>query len=202
MRARTNRRTGRSWRAFAAGAAALVLAGCGLRIGRVDDNRNVTPDLYHRVLLLEDGRSEVLAKLGPPDRILFTPVDEVFEYESEHHRSSDFRIILPTFLLPGPGPGLVLGPLRFFFDPFEEPEEFEEELPVRFIRVVLNSLVGMAPSAGAEDLLTLRGRQLRSDVIRVVVDRESRRVAQKSLQLATGEYEEDSILDRAFLQTD
>jgi len=191
-----------AWRAFAAGAAALVLAGCGLRIGRVDDNRNVTPDLYQQVLLREDGRSEVLAKLGPPDRILFTPGDEVFEYESEHHRSTDFRIILPTFLLPGPGPGLILGPLHFFFDPFEEPEEFEEELPVRFIRVVLNSLVGMAPSAGTEDLVILRGRQLRSDVIRVVLDRESRRVAQKSLQLATGEYQEDSILDRAFLQTD
>jgi hypothetical protein len=202
MRSRTNRRERGAGRAFAAGAAALLLAGCGLHIGRVDDNSNVTPDLYRRVVVRDDGRSEVLAKLGPPDRILFTPADEVFEYESEHHRSTDFRIILPTFLIPGPGPGLVLGPLHFFFDPFDEPEVFEEELPVRFIRIVINSLIGMAPSSGTEDLLTLRGRQLRSDVIRVVIDRKSRRVAEKSLRLATGAYLEDSILDRAFLRTD
>jgi hypothetical protein len=195
-------RSGKSRRAFASGAAALLLAGCGLHIGRIDDNANVTPDLYHQLVLGDDGRSQVLAKLGPPDRILITPTDEVFEYESEHHRSTDFRIILPTFLIPGPGPGLILGPLHFFFDPFDEPEEFEEELPVRFIRVVLNSLIGMAPASGTEDLLTLRGRQLRSDVIRVVMDRKSRRVTEKSLRLATGEYQKDSILDRAFLQTE
>jgi len=195
-------RAAASSRALVASASALLLAGCGLHVGRIDDNAHVTPDLYRRIALRDDGRSEVLAKLGPPDRIRFTPEDEVFEYESEHHRSTDFRILLPTFLVPGPGPGFLLGPLRFFFDPFEEPEEFREELPVRFIRVVIESLVNMAPSSGTEDLLTLRGRQLRSDLIRVVVDRESRRVTEKSLRLATGEYREDTIFDRALLQTD
>jgi hypothetical protein len=182
--------------------ASLVLGGCGLTLGRVDRNAHVTPGLYDRIAPGEDGRSEVLAKLGPPDRILYTRSEEVFEYESEHHRATDFRIILPLFLVPGPGPGLLLGGLRALLDPFEEPEEFEEELPVRITKLAVNGLVGMAPSTDTEDLLTLRGRQLRSDVIRVMLDRESHRVEEKSLRLSSGEYAKESILERSLLQTD
>ncbi len=56
------------------------------------------------------------------------------------------------------------------------------------------------PFARGADLLLLRGRRLRSDRLRVVLDRETLAARGKALRLATGEHARESLPNRALLQ--
>jgi len=182
---------------LAAGATGL---GCRFHMMRIDESRPLSPEVYRSIALGSDRRA-LLDRLGPPDQLTYTPTEVVYDYVSASHRATDLRLFLPTDALPGLNPSLLLGLTRWFFGPFREPEEFREPTTVRLSRVALDATTRFVPFAGGGDLLILRGRQLRRDRLRVVLDRASATVRRKALRLASGEYARESLPERALLQT-
>lgn len=168
---------------------------------RIDESRPLSSDLYHSIALGSD-RSALLDRLGPPDQLFYTPTEVVYDYVSASHRATDLRLFLPTDVLPGLNPSLLLTLSRSLFGPFREPEEFREPTTVRLSRAALVATTGFVPFARGGDLLILRGRQLRRDRLRVVLDRASATVRRKALRLATGEYARESLPERVLLQSD
>ncbi len=181
--------------------AALPLAGCRYHISRLDLNRAVTRAHFEAILLGEHDRRDVLAYLGPPDRVLYTPSELIFDYEAARHRGNDFSFFLPTYFV-GSGPFFLLRIPRLFFSGFEEPDEFDETTGERASRRATQFGLGLIPFTRGEDLLIVRGRQVRRDRLRVVMDRETLATRAKALRLASGEYEQHTITDRMLLQTD
>ncbi len=189
----------RPGRAAALPLAALLLAlGCRLHMAQVEVRRPFSRADFEAIDVGRDDRAQLLERLGPPDHLSYSPRDEVHEYAAGRHRATDLRFFVPGELARLPGLGAVLGILSFFFEPFEEPEEFRSSFEVRASRGAL----GLVPFGGGQDVLTLRGRQLRTDRIRVVVDRDTLRVEEKALLRATEDLEGQSIFDRATLRTD
>ena len=182
--------------------ASLSLPGCRIHVARVSFDQPISSDDYEAVELGADKRSDVLAALGPPDTAFYTPDELIFDYHAGVHQATDLRFFVPSDVFTGPfNPLAILSVQKFFFDLFTEPEEFRPTLMERAGRNTANAMTRMIPFASGEDLLTLRGRQLRSDRLRIVFDRETLRAQQKSLRLATGAYQEDSLPQRLFLQT-
>ena len=68
--------------------------------------------------------------------------------------------------------------------------------------LVLSVVLRLVPFTSGEELLIVKGNQLRGDRLRVVFTPDTQVVAGKSLRLATGEYEEDSLFDRVILRAD
>jgi hypothetical protein len=180
------------------------LAGCRAHLGSAHLNSPLRAGQYHDVSLGHDGRREVLARLGPPDAVLYTLDEVIFDYRAGSHRSTDVYFYVPSDLFPGPvNPvGFIQGTLRFFFSPFEEVEEFRGTAAERMGRGSAEAAAGAVPFARGLDVLTLRGRQIRYDRLRVVLDRRSGIASRKSLRLATGEYVEQSIGERMLLLGD
>ncbi|UCE84807.1 MAG: hypothetical protein JSU66_10640 [Deltaproteobacteria bacterium] len=180
----------------------LLLAGCGFHMAQVEVRRPFPVADFDAIEVGANGRADVLARLGPPDRLSYTLADEVLEYDTGRHRATDLRFFVPSDALRLPGLGTAMGILGFFFEPFEESEAFRQPRELRASTAVLGAVGGLVPFTGGSDVLTLRGRQLRTDRIRVIVDRETLRVKQKALLLATDDLERQSIVDRATLRTD
>ena len=190
------------WRLAVLLAALLVAGGCRLHLSQVTSNRPVSSELYHAIELGSDGRREVLARLGPPDTVVYTPKELVFDYASVRHRGTEARLFLPTDILPGFNPLFLISVLRFFFDDSGEPDELQPTAVERTARIGASAAASLVPFASGEDILILRGYQLRGDQLRVVFDRETLTTRRKSLRLATGEYAEESFTNRVLLQTD
>lgn len=181
---------------------ALSLLGCRIHVARIAFDQPISSEEYEAVELGAHNRSDVLAALGPPDAAFYTPDELVFDYRAGVHQATDLRFFVPSDVFTGPfNPLAILSVQKFFFDLFKEPEEFRPTPMERAGRNTANAMTRMIPFTSGEDLLTLRGRQLRSDRLRIVFDRKSLRARQKSLRLATGAYQEDSLRERLLLQT-
>jgi hypothetical protein len=183
-------------------ALALLVSGCRLHLAQVTQNRPVRPASYDQIDLGAQSRNDVLAALGPPDEIAYTTTELVFDYTSAFHRGTDTRVFLPSDVLPGFNPLFILSLPRILFDASEEPEAFEPTPMEQGARGALALMFSLVPFTSGEDLLILRGHQLREDRLRVVFDRDALIARRKSLRLATGEYVEESLPDRVLLQAD
>jgi hypothetical protein len=179
----------------------LAAPGCRFHLARVDLNRPLSPAGYDEVALGEHGRREVLARLGAPDALFYTPSELVFDYVAASHRGTDLAIFVPSDVTPGPvDPAIILALQRFLFDLFVEPPEFRSTLLERAARTASDAAVSFAPFVSGQDVVNLHGRQVRTDRLRVVFDRESLRVTAKALRLATGEYRQESLVGRTLLR--
>ena len=166
-------------------------------------NRSAAMDAYPDIAVAGDDRAEVLGRLGPPDRIEFMrDGGVVFDYESFHHRNTRLDFFVPSEIFPFVDPLFILAIPRFFFDQSDEPEAFERSTAANAGRGALSLVMRLVPFTSGEELLIVKGNQLRGDRLRVVFARDTRVVASKSLRLATGEYREESIFDRVILQAD
>ena len=182
-------------------ALAGALAGCRLHVSRLDFERPLSDQSYQWLELGQHQRRDVLARLGPPDRAFYTPSELVFDYLAAHHRGTDLRFFVPSDVMPGPiDPAAVLAVPRFFFDLFVEPEEFQPTTLERVARVGADAAVSAAPFVSGQDVVILRGRQLRVDQLRVVFDRATLAATGKALRLASGEYQQQSLADQLLLR--
>lgn len=183
--------------------ASLALGGCSLHVGRVDLNRPLSPDGYRAITLGTDTRRDVLARLGPPDELLYTPKELVFDYRASRHRMTDLEIFVPSDVVPGAlNPASLLSVPRYFFNDFVEPAETRNTFLEDAGRRGAEFVVGFIPFASGEEVLVMNGRQIRFDRLRIVFDRESLVAIRKAFRLASGEYSEDSLGERIFLQAD
>ncbi len=181
--------------------ASFATTGCRLHMERVLDNRSPATSAYGQILLGEDGQRQVLAKLGPPDRVDYQHGYMVFDYESGRHRSTELEFFVPSEIIPFADPLFILTVLRFLLDPSEEPEEFRGSFSERVGRTGATLALRLIPFASGTELLIARGWQVRGDRLRVVFERDSLVSVAKSLRLATGEYIDDSLTDRVLLRT-
>jgi hypothetical protein len=179
---------------------AVGLAGCRLHVSRLDLNREITGESFEWLVLGQHHRRDVLARLGPPDRALYTPTELVFDYLAARHRGSDLRFFVPSDVMPGPiDPAAVLAVPRFFFDLFVEPPEFQPTTMERVARAGADAAVSAAPFVSGQDVVILRGRKLRVDHLRVVFDRATLAATSKALRLASGDYQQQSLADQILL---
>jgi hypothetical protein len=184
-------------------AAALPLAACKFQMTRMDLNRPLSRAQYDVIELGADRRTQLLAKLGPPDAVLYTRSEEVFDYLSRSHRATNLRFFFPSDATPlFVDPFAWLGVHRYFFDPFEEPAAFRPTFTDQLSRYALDTAVSYVPFTRGEDIVILRSRQLRGDILRVVLDRDTHQTLRKAVLLSTGEYARESWADRAFLGAD
>jgi len=183
-------------------AVATLTSGCRLHLAQVTQNRPVSHQLYGAVDLGMQSRGDVLAALGPPDEIVYTKTELVFDYTSAVHRGTETRLFLPSDVLPVFNPLFLLSLPRILFDASEPPEAFQPTFAEQGARGMLALLYSFVPFTSGEELLILRGHQLREDRLRVVFDREALIARRKSLRLATGEYVEESLPDRVLLRAD
>lgn len=182
--------------------AVLPLAGCRLHVMRMNVERPLSEQAFQAIELGADDRTAVLARLGPPDRILYGRTEEILVYEAASHRSTDLLFYFPTDVLGGFRVIVPLGALRYFFDPFEEPEGLRPPLLAEYGRRTVDSTRSLVPFATGIDLLVMHARQLRSDELQVVLDRETRSTLRKTLRLATGEFADETLPERLILQAD
>jgi hypothetical protein len=187
-------------------AAALVvalaaLAGCRLHVVRLDHERPLSDETYQWVALGQHQRRDVLARLGPPDRAFYTKTELVFDYLAARHRGSDLQFFVPSDVMPGPiDPAAVLAIPRFFFDLFVEPAEFQPTPMEQVARAGAQAAADAVPFVSGQEVVTLRGRHLRVDHLRVVFDRATLAATSKALRLASGEAREASLADPLLLR--
>jgi len=186
-------------------AAVLALGGCALHVGRVVLNRPLSKQVYGGIVLGSDTRHSVLARLGPPDALFYTPTELVFDYRAARHRVTDFELFVPTDLLSPSlpvSPAPIFSALRFLLNPFKEPEQTRGTFLERASRQSAKLGVGFIPFTSGEDVLVLNGRQLRTDRLRIVFDRQRLVVTQKALRLQSREYGKESLAERVLLKTE
>jgi hypothetical protein len=181
----------------------LPLVACRFHMARIDLNRPLRVSSYDAIVVGESTRRDVLALLGAPDAVHYNLEDLVFEYWAGSHRGTDLRFFLPSDVFPLPiDPLSVLGAPRFFFDPFSEPEEFRPTVMERAATSAANAAVSLVPFTSGEELVTLHGRQVRLDELRVTFDRNTKKATSKALRLATGEYQRETLPERLLLRVE
>jgi hypothetical protein len=189
-----------------AGAAALAVAlvapaGCRLHVTRLDHERALSDETYQWVELGQHQRRDVLARLGPPDRAFYTRTELVFDYLAARHRGSDLQFFVPSDVMPGPiDPAAVLAIPRFFFDLFVEPAEFQPTPMEQVTRAGAQAAADAVPFVSGQEVVTLRGRHLRADQLRVVFDRATLTATAKALRLASGDAQHASLADPLLLR--
>lgn len=169
---------------------------------QVRENNVISPDRFDAIALGSDRRTDILNQLGPPDEAFFGPSILVFDYRWQRHRGTATRFFLPSEVIPGLDPLFILGVMRYFFDPSEEPEVFRPTLAERVGQSLTRLITIFIPFSDGQDLVTLSGRQLRHDRLRVVFDRQNLVVQGKSLRYASGEYRDESLASRMILRAD
>lgn len=180
----------------------MTLGGCTLHLAQVRENSVIDPERYATIELGQARRWYVLASLGPPDRVTYGRSLLVFDYLWVRHRGTDMRLFIPSEIIPGFDPLFLLSVPRFFFDPSERPDEFHASGVERFAQGLTQLATSLVPFANGQDLLIASGNQLRHDQIRIVFDRESLVVQEKSMRFASGEYRHESLKDRLLLRAD
>lgn len=183
-------------------ALAPLVAGCRLHLDYVTRNQSAAMLAFDSVMLGEHDRQAILSLMGPPDLIRFAPEFVAFGYESARHRATEFEVFLPSEVIPGIDPLILLAAPRILFDPSDKPEVLEPSTFERVGRGGARLLGSLVPFASGEEILTLKGNQVRGDLMAIVFDRESWLVIGKSLQLATESYREETLPGRVFLQAD
>ena len=180
----------------------MALGGCTLRLVQVRENNVIDVDRYAAIELGQDQRHDVMAALGPPDRVVYGHSVFVFDYLWARHRGTDTRLFLPSEVVPGFDPFFLLAGPRLFFDPSEVPEEFVGNRIERMAQSLAHFATSLVPFSNGQDLLIASGHQLRHDRLRVVFDRESLVVQAKSMRSASGAYRDESLTDRVLLRAD
>ena len=179
-----------------------LCSGCRLHLDYVLRNRSPALQSYGDIRLEEHARTEVLARLGPPDTVRYQLDTFVFDYESAQHRASRLQFFVPSEVIPGVDPLAILNVPAFFFDLAEPPESLRPATFDRVGRAAVATALNFVPFVSGQELVSLEGYQVRSDRLRIVFDRETQRVTAKSLRLATGQYREESTSDRVLLRSD
>ena len=179
-----------------------MLGACRLHLAQVRENNVIDPIQYEAIEIGRDHRRDVMASLGPPDRVVYARSELIFDYLWMRHRGTDTRLFIPSEIVPGFDPLFFLSIPRFFFDPSEEPEEFRLTFVERLAEGLAQLATSVVPFANGQDLLIASGHQLRSDRLRIVFDRESGVAQGKSMRSASGEYLDESLTDRILLRTD
>jgi hypothetical protein len=182
--------------------AMAILGGCRLHLAQVRENNVIDSAQYAAIELGRDRRRDVMASLGPPDRVVYGRSVLVFDYLWMRHRSTDTRLFVPSEIVPGLDPLFLLSIPRFFFDPSEHPEAFRPNHMERLGEGLARLATSVVPFANGQDLLIASGHQLRHDRVRIVFDRKSLVVRGKSLRFASGEYRSESLTDRVLLRAD
>ena len=180
----------------------MVLSGCTLHLAQVRENNVIDSALYEAIELGRDQRRDVMAALGPPDRVSYGRSILVFDYLWARHRSTDARLFIPSEFIAGFDPLFILSIPRLFFDMSDAPEEFERSRVERLAEGIANLATSAIPFAGGQDLLIARGHQLRHDRVRIVFDRTTLIVEAKSMRFASGEYRGESLPNRILLRAD
>ena len=103
-------------------------------------------------------------------------------------------------MIPGFNPLFVLSIPRLFFDQSETPEDFHETFAERVGRGGVSAVTRLIPFTSGEEMLIVKGHEVRGDRMRLVLDRETGRVVGKSLRVATQDYDEESLAERVLLQ--
>ncbi len=180
--------------------ALTTLGGCTLHMAQYRENNVIEFDRYAAIELGQDQRRDVMAALGPPDRVIYGREVLIFDYIWARHRGTDARVFLPSEVVPGFDPFFFLAIPRFFFDPSEVPDEFVGNHVEQLAEGIARFGTSLVPFSNGQDLMIARGHQLRHDRLRVVFDRTSLVVQEKSLRSASGEYRDESLTKRVFLQ--
>ena len=181
----------------------LLSGGCRLHMEHVFENQSPAMDRYRLISVARDDRATVLRRLGPPDEMEFLRDGTVvFDYVSSAHRQTRLESFVPSEIFPFVDPLFILAIPRFFFDPSGSPDEFDRSTAESAGRGAATFALRLVPFTSGEELLIVKGHQIRADRLRVLFEPERRIVAGKSLRLATGEYQEDSLVDRVILRAD
>jgi len=182
--------------------AVVLLSGCTLHLAQSRENNVIDLARYSAIGVGLDKRREVMAALGPPDRVFYGRSILVFDYLWARHRSTDARFFVPSQIIPGFDPLVLLSLPRFFFDLAEHPEEFQPSRIEQLSEAVAGLANSAIPFSEGQDLLIARGYQLRHDRVRIVFDRASLVVQGKSMRFASGEYRIESLANRILLRVD
>ncbi len=182
--------------AMAAGSA------CTLQLAQVRVNNVVDSARYDSIEIGRDRVREVLASLGPPDRVVYGRTDLVFDYLWMRHRGTDARLFFPSGVLPGFDPFFILSIPRAFFDPASLPEEFEHGALENTAHGMAQLPAALVPFGSGQDLLIATGHQVRHDRVRIVFDRETLVAHEKSMRAASGDYRHESLTSRILLQAE
>ena len=168
-------------RRLAAALVGLALAsGCRWHVSDVAYGGTWAPGDAAPLTVEASSRADVLAALGPPDVVAYTLGDEVLVYRRAAHRGSDLR-----FLVPDPGLNFGRPGLEELAPELDRPEDFSSEAPtIAVMRGILEFAFGFVNPAGADEAVSVHSRRLRWDVVRVVLDRETRVV--RSIEVYRG----------------
>ncbi|MCA8959620.1 MAG: hypothetical protein KDC38_03870 [Planctomycetes bacterium] len=160
-------------------------SGCRLHVERIEDGSGWADPSVDAIRVGVDGRTEILARFGPPHRLEYTETTEILEYRRGVHRGSDLTFLLPTQANPiTSAANGIRSFLAFFFPEHDENPEFDREgRTERLAKAFVDFLFSFTPlSVSAEDSLTLHNRRLRYDVLRWILDREDHCVIEMELR--------------------
>ena len=179
------------------------LTACRLHVSQVRLNRPLPEEQYRAIVLGDSTRRDVLALLGPPDTARYTPNELFFDYWAASHRGNDLEFFVPSNVIPLPiDPLSILSVPEYFFDLFVEPEEFRPTFMEETGRNTAEGAIGLIPFVSGQEVIILHGRQTRLDRLRVVFDRHTLEATRKALRLATGEYDQESLVEQILLRDD
>ena len=150
-----------------------LLSGCTLQIEHYEDGSLFTVEDFER-LDIGDDRGAVLRKLGPPNEVRYTLQNEELHYQTAHRSAADLIFVIPTEFVPGFSiVGRIRGVLGLLFPARGREGDIEKDAGINMARSILQIVVGTAGSPGTADLVSLHGRDVRYDRIRVVISRET-----------------------------
>ncbi|MFN0058799.1 MAG: hypothetical protein ACKVX7_10120 [Planctomycetota bacterium] len=152
-----------------------LTSGCRLHLDYVQRGTPWSASDYQRLTPHVHDRGDVLQILGPPDVVTYSTAHEVFLYRIGGHRGSELVFFIPVQAIPGLAIlDAIRSTLRTLFGNEPATDEFSQDLGTRIASSLLLGVLNLAPSDFATpDPLNIRGRRLRYDVVRIVLDRRS-----------------------------
>lgn len=187
----------RSRPAALAALALALAASCRVNLDSIRTGGEWTAEEVSALAVGTDGRADVLRRLGPPDAVFYTLVDEVFVYRRGGHRGTDLRFLFPNFF------NLLRPGLELLTPGVEQDEAFEDETaPVMVTNTVIDRVFAFMNPLATEEGMALYGRRLRWDVARITLDRETHVARSVDLFLGVEEksaedlFRETLLLDR------
>jgi hypothetical protein len=162
----------------------LASTGCVYSVTHIEVGAALDPEAFEKIDVGRDGRATVLERLGPPQEVHYGLEFEELVYLSKRHSGSDLRFVLPSELLPGfPFMGRIRQMLGFLFPPFQDHLEFTKGSSIRIARGLYGGVLSLMPVAtGGNELLSLHGRRLDWERMRIVLDRDTWTVVDKSYE--------------------
>ncbi|MGE3165502.1 MAG: hypothetical protein AB7O52_11395 [Planctomycetota bacterium] len=185
-------------------ASLLLTVGCRYHMVLIEDGAPLARADYDRIEVGVATRAEVLATLGAPDGIRYTPSEEILDFRGALHRGSDLQFILPTVVFQwGSLASIAVGTAKAIA-PVDEPKSIQDEVwVIRLARFIFGSLASLSPyETGGADTLTFTGQRLRYDRIRLVLDRRTAKVIEKSMIDAASTRNGSNLRDAFLIEKD